>query len=206
MGLTMDKITTIVFDIGNVLAGFDWQAYLKQFGFSADTEERIAKATFLGNNWKEVDRGAKPDEEIYEDCLREIPDLQKELQAVWQGRLGIVKEYEYASGWIRSLKEKGYRVYILSNYGKETFAEARRNFSFLNDADGMVISYEIRHIKPEPEMYEELIRRFGVRPEETVFIDDLRPNIEAARKMGFHTIVFTGKEEAERRLCELGVE
>lgn len=201
----MDKITTVVFDIGNVLAGFDWQAYLKRFRFSVETEERIARATFLGNNWKEVDRGAKTDAEIYVDCLSEIPDLEKELKAVWQGRLGIVKEYDYAADWIISLKKKGYRVYILSNYGKETFAEAQRTFSFLKYADGMVISYEIRHIKPEAEMYQELIRRYAVRPEEAVFIDDLLPNIEAARKMGFHTIPFTTKEEAERRLCELGV-
>lgn len=199
----MNQITTVVFDIGNVLAGFNWQEYLESFGFSEQTKERIAKATFLGHNWKELDRGAKTDEEIYADCLREIPDLEKELSQVWQGRLGIVKEYKYAADWILSLKQKGYRVYILSNYGVNTFAEARRSFSFLQYADGMVISYEIKHIKPEPEMYEELIRRYGIKPEEAVFIDDLLPNIEAAEKKGFHVIPFTTKEEVDEKLAQM---
>lgn len=201
----MGQITTIVFDIGNVLAGFDWQTYLSQFGFTKDVEARIAQATFLGKNWKEVDRGAKSDEEIYADCLREIPDLEQELNLVWQGRLGIVKEYDYASAWIQSWKQKGYRVYLLSNYGSSTFAEAKRTFDFLKYVDGMVISYEIKHIKPEPEMYEELIRRYQVIPEETVFLDDLSPNIRAACACGFHTILFSDKAEADRKLEELGV-
>lgn len=201
----MSQITTIVLDIGNVLASFDWQEYLDKFGFSEDTRCRIAKATFLGESWKEVDRGAKTDEEIYADCLRGIPDLEQELSQVWKGRLGIVKEYEYASDWILSLKQKGYRVYILSNYGRNTFAEAKKSFDFLRHADGMVISYEIKHIKPEPEMYEELIRRYDVIPKETVFIDDLLPNIEAAKEKGFHTIQFTSKEEAELELKDLGI-
>lgn len=196
----MKEITTIVFDIGNVLAGFDWRTYLQKFGFSEETEERIAKATFLGENWREVDRGAKTDEEIYKDCLSEIPDLEEELSLVWEGRTSIVKEYTYASEWIQSLKEKGYQVYILSNYGETTFAEARRTFSFLQYPDGMVISYEIKHVKPEREIYEELIKRYHIVPEQTVFIDDLTVNIEAAQKMGFQTILFTSKEEVERQL------
>ncbi len=199
----MNQINTVVFDIGNVLAGFDWQEYLSGFGFSKETKERLAEATFQGNNWKELDRGAKTDEEIYEDCLKEVPDLEKELSMVWEGRLGIVKEYEYSTEWIKSLKAKGYRVYILSNYGINTFAEAKRTFSFLEHADGMVISYEIKHIKPEPEIYEELIRRYNVEPEKAVFIDDLEANVEAAKKFGFHAFRFTTKQEVEKTLAEL---
>ncbi len=201
----MKDITTIVFDIGNVLAGFDWRAYLKTFGFSEETQKRIAEATFLGENWREVDRGVKTDKEIYKNCLCEIPDLEKELSLVWEGRTSIVKEYEYASEWIQLLKEKGYRVYILSNYGETTFAEARKTFSFLKYPDGMVISYEIKHIKPEHEIYEALIERYHIIPEQALFIDDLAVNIEAAQKMGFQTILFTSKKEVEQVLNGLPV-
>lgn len=201
----MKEITTIVFDIGNVLAGFDWRTYLHKFGFSKDTEEQIAEATFLGDNWREVDRGAKTDEEIYKDCLSEIPNLEKELSLVWEGRTSIVKEYEYASRWIQAMKKKGYRVYILSNYGETTFAEAKRTFSFLQYPDGMVISYEIKHVKPEQEIYEELIRRYHIVPEQALFIDDLAVNIEAAQRIGFQTMLFTSKEEVEKKLESLPV-
>lgn len=199
----MKKITTVVFDIGNVLADFDWRTYLTDFGFTEEVNERLAAATFQGDNWLELDRGLKTDEEVYEDCLREVPDLEKELSLVWEGRQGIVKEYEYAAAWLKELKVRGYRVYLLSNYGVNTFAEAKRSFAFLNNADGMVISYEIGHIKPEPEMYEELIHRYGVEPEESVFIDDLQLNVEAAERMGFHGIRFTTRAEVLKKLEDL---
>ena len=199
----MSRITSIIFDIGNVLAGFDWRTYLKGFGFLKETEERIAAATFLSDNWNEVDRGVKTDDEIYADCLKEIPDLEKELSKVWEGRTGIVKEYEYSAEWITSLQKRGYRVYLLSNYGLTNFTEAKKLFRFLQYPDGMVISYEIKHIKPEREIYEELIRRYGIVPEEAVFIDDLPGNIEAAKELGFRTVLFTEKKEADRQLEEL---
>lgn len=199
----MGQITTVVFDIGNVLAGFDWQSYLRSFGFPEAANRRLAAATFQGNNWRELDRGAKTEEEIYADCRKVVPDLEKELALVWSGRLGIVKEYDYSAEWIKSLKARGYRVYILSNYGVNTFAEAKRSFSFLKHVDGMVISYEVLHIKPEPEIYEELIRRYDIEPERAVFIDDLQPNVEAAERMGFHAIRFMTKQETEKKLEEL---
>lgn len=193
-------INTVVFDIGNVLAGFDWQSYLSQFGFSKETESRIAKATFLGNNWKEVDRGVKSDEEIYKDCLKEIPDLEQELSKVWAGRATIVREYDYATEWILSLKKKGLQVYLLSNYGKTPFEAAKKTFSFFQHVDGMVISYEVKHIKPEPEIYQELIRRFQIVPKETVFIDDMQENLKAAEEFGIETILFTSKENTQKHL------
>lgn len=196
----MSRITTIIFDIGNVLASFDWRTYLKNFGFPKETEERIAAATFLSDNWNEVDRGVKSDDEIYADCLREIPDLEKEFTRVWEERRSIVKEYGYSAEWINSLKEKGYKVYILSNYGQTLFMEAKKKFRFLEYPDGMVISYEIKHIKPEREIYDELSKRYGIVPEEAVFIDDLPKNLEAAGRLGFQTILFTSKEEVDREL------
>ncbi len=195
-----EKINTVVFDIGNVLAGFDWQSYLSQFGFSKEIESRIAKATFLSDNWKEVDRSVKPDKEIYADCLKEVPDLEQELLKVWAGRATIVKEYEYATEWILSLKRKGISVYLLSNYGKTPFEAAKKTFSFFQHVDGMVISYEVKHIKPEPEIYQELIRRFQIVPKETVFIDDIRENLKAAEEFGIGTILFTSKEEVQKHL------
>lgn len=199
------KITTVVFDIGSVLAIFPWREYLKSFRFPAETEERIAQALFLSENWQEADRGAKSDEEIYQNCLNEIPDLEQELSMVWKDRITIVREYDYSTDWICSLKKAGYKVYLLSNYGKTTFLEAMRCFEFLKHVDGKVISYEIKYIKPEPQIYEELIRRFDLIPEECVFLDDLPQNVKAAEEFGFHTILFTEREKALLELEALGV-
>ena len=86
---------------------------------------------------------------FFETCRKEIPDLEKELKEVWKERIHIVKEFPDSVSWIKKLKEKGYRVYLLSNYAKTTFEEAIKCFEFLNYVDGRVISYEIKAIKPE---------------------------------------------------------
>lgn len=196
-------ITTIVFDIGNVLAEFPWRNYLHSFDFKKEAEERIAKVLFMSDIWREADRGVLTDEEILEACRKEIPDLEKELLSVWENRIHIVKEFPYAVSWIKELKEKGYRVYLLSNYAKTTFAEAERTFEFLKYVDGKVISYEVKAIKPEREIYEELIKRYAVNPKEAVFLDDLKENLEAAKEFGFATILVEDKDSAKQKLDAL---
>lgn len=200
------RIKNIVFDLGMVLVDFPWREYLHGFGFRPEAEERIAEALFLGGNWGEADKSVLSDEEIFQKTLALIPDLKAELSAVWDGRTTIVTEYDYAGEWVRALKEKGYGVYVLSNYAETTFHALLADNSFLHMADGMVISYEIRHIKPEPEMYEELIRRYALVPEECLYFDDLPANVEGGRRAGFESVVFTGYEDALGQMREYGVD
>ena len=194
-------INTIVFDIGNVLAKFQWQNFLASFGYSDELYNRIANAMFLSTAWNELDRGAKSDDEILQMMYDNAPDLKEEIWNVWNtGKENFVIEYDFSADWINDLKKRGYRVYILSNYGKTTFQIAQKKFKFLQLVDGSVISYQIKHIKPEKEIYETLIQNYNIVPETAVFLDDLPQNTEAARQMGFHTITVTDHETAAEQL------
>lgn len=200
----MNKIDTIVFDIGNVLAKFRWKEYLESFDFSEELFQRLAKAMFLSVAWAELDRGAKSDEEILQMMYDNAPDLKEEIWKVWNTRKeDFVWEYDFSEQWIRGLKERGYCILILSNYGQTLFQVAKEKFKFLKLVDGSVISYEIKHIKPEKEIYETLIQKYHVIPQRAVFLDDLPSNTEAARRMGFHTITVTDHETAVEKLEEL---
>ena len=77
---------------------------------------------------------------------------------------------------------------------------------FLDDVDGGILSYQEKTVKPEPEIYQRLLERYGLVPEECVFLDDLEENLAAAAKFGIHTVLFTGKEAAVEELRKLGVE
>ena len=85
-------------------------------------------------------------------------------------------------------EENGYNVYVLSNYSKENFEENRKNFKFMSYIDGGIISYEVKHIKPETAIYQALIDKYQIIPTEAVFIDDVKINLEGARPFGFNTI------------------
>ena len=69
--------------------------------------------------------------------------------------------------------------------------------------DGALFSWQVKLNKPEPEIYQTLLERYQLKPEECVFLDDSRDNVNAARNMGIHAIHFMGIEDAKKKLREL---
>lgn len=198
-------IKNIVFDIGQVLAEFRWKDYIDELEMKEEYKERLAKATVLSPYWNEVDRGALTKDEIMKRCIALDPEIEKEILLFFDGTSKLVVEFSYAEELVQGLKEQGYRIYILSNYGRENFSYVSDVFRFLKHVDGAVISYEVQHIKPEPEIYQTLIQKYGIVPEESVFLDDLAKNLEGAKAFGFHTILFQHLWQAKADLRKLGV-
>ena len=112
---------------------------------------------------------------------------------------------DYAIPWIKQLKEKGYGVYYLSNFSRKAEVECAHTLDFIPFMDGGILSYREKVIKPEPEIYQLLIDRYELIPDQCVFMDDKPENCDGAKKAGMHAIVFTTKEEAEKELFKLGV-
>lgn len=199
-------IRNIIFDIGNVLASFRWKDLFKELGFTGEAFEHIAAATVLHPTmWNEFDRSLMSDEEIITKCIERAPEYEKEIRLLFDTTAGLVEEYPYSYEWIRSLREQGYKVYLLSNYGKTSFEAARDNqrLSFLPLVDGAVISYEVQIVKPEPGIYEALLTKYGLKAEECLFLDDRADNIEAAKQLGFHGIVVESYSQAVTELDKI---
>ena len=198
-------IHTLIFDIGNVLAAFDWSSYLDSWKLPGEEHKIVKRALFMSPMWKEVDRGSRSDEALLELICAEAPEYGELIRRVYAGAGIAVQEYSYAPGLLQQLKEQGYRIYILSNYGKTFYEERKPYFRFLEYTDGQVISYQEKKIKPEPEIYEKLLSRYGICPEEAVFFDDLPANLEAAEKFGIHTVQVTGYESIVKGLLQFGI-
>lgn len=196
-------IRNIVFDIGNVLACFRWRDLFAELGFTGEKFDRIAAATILHPTmWPEFDRSLKSDEEIIASCIERAPEYEEDIRMLFEKTELLVEEYGYSYHWIKDLKERGYKVYLLSNYGRTSFeaAVAHGRLSFLPLIDGRVISYEVRIVKPEPGIYEALIKKYDLVPEECVFLDDKEDNVQTARECGFYGIVVEGYEQASKAL------
>ena len=199
-------IKNIIFDIGNVLASFRWKDLFKDLGFTGEKFERIAAATVQHPTmWNEFDRSLMSDEEIIAKCIERAPEYEQEIRLLFGKTELLVEEYSYSEEWIKSLKEQGYRVYLLSNYGKTAFEAARDHgrLSFLPLVDGGVISYEVKIVKPEPGIYEALLNKYYLKAEECVFLDDRADNIAAAEQLGFHGIVVESYEQVIKKLDEM---
>lgn len=199
-------IKNVIFDVGKVLVEWDPVGAMQELGLDEKTARAVAAATTDTSDWNEHDRGALSDEEILSKLISNAPAYEKEIRLFWQNVGKAISQYAYAKDWICSLKKKGYAVYILSNYARWTYANTTEALSFVNDVDGAVFSYEVKQIKPEPEIYQTLLAKYSLKAEECVFLDDKQENIDAAKAQGMAGIVFTGYENAVQALREYGVE
>jgi putative hydrolase of the HAD superfamily len=198
-------IKVIVFDIGNVLAPFEWEECLRNHGFSDEMVERIGKATVRSPLWKELDRSVTIGEELIEGFIAYDPAIASEIRQFMDFSGQTVREADYSADLITRLKDNGYKVYLLSNYSGSNYQYAREHFQFIKLADGAVISYEVGSVKPEPEIFQALIKKYDIKPEEAVFLDDLKVNTEAAASHGFHTIQFQNLEQSLKEMRKLGI-
>lgn len=198
-------IRTIIFDLGNVLVEYNWERYLRKLKPDERMFQRIADAMFLSPAWNENDRGVRTREETLQAFIAGAPEYEKEIRELYENLGETIQIFPYAENWVRELKEKGYRVYALSNWPENIYAQRGHNLDVLERMDGYILSYREHTIKPEPAIYERLLTRYAICPEEAVFLDDNRCNVEAAERLGIHGIVFTSKEEAEKELKKLGV-
>ena len=199
-------ITTIIFDIGNVLADFAWETYYQSLGYGEEMFHRVAKATVLNPLWNEYDRGVMSDEEILQGFIDSDPEIEEEIRKAVRYIEPMVTRNDYAIPWIQELQDKGYRCLYLSNFSERGHRECAAALDFIPYMDGGILSYQEKLIKPMPEIYQLLIDRYGLVPEECVFMDDTLRNLEAAEKFGIHTIHFQNKAQAVEELQKLGVD
>ena len=194
-------IKNIIFDIGRVLVDYDWRAYVHSYGFSPEKEAAIIHALFGRNVWQELDRGALTMDEIREAFVAGAPAYRDDILTVFNNSGSCIVRLDYAIPWICSLKERGYRIYYLSNYSAWMIEQTRAALDFLPYMNGGLFSYEAKLIKPEPEIYRALIDRCPqIVPEESVFLDDMEENVAAAKSFGMNGIVFRNKKQAEAEL------
>lgn len=194
-------IKNVIFDIGDVLVHFRWKQVMIDLGFSETEIALLYKALFESRWWNEWDRGVIPEEEIMRHMKEEGKGLETQMGRFFEHKGELVIQYPYVEAWMQSLKQQGMKLYLLSNYPMSLFElHAKNTFTFLPYVDGKVVSGYVKHVKPEPEIYTILLNTYGLKPEECVFLDDRADNVEAARKMGIHGILFEGFEAANQAL------
>ena len=198
-------IKNIIFDIGNVLMPFGYRPFFESFGYDEETVERLCKATAQSPDWNELDRGVLSYEEVLRRFIKNDPQLEKIIYKVFADLQGILGVYDYTESWIKQLKEAGYGVYYLSNFFQKADEDCKDLMGFLELMDGGILSYKDKLTKPYRRIYELLLERYGLNPEECVFLDDTGKNIDGARAVGIHGILFLDREQAVGELRKMGV-
>ena len=198
-------IKNIVFDISNVLAPFRFKEFLAEKGFDAPMIKRIIKASAMTPYWAEFEKGKLTQDEAMDAFIGTDPEIADELHRAYDSCKGIMGRYDYTEKWIDSLKEAGLKIYCITNFTPAGYEQCYDCISFVERFDGCVFSFKEGIVKPDPEIYKTLLRRYDLKAEECVFIDDTEENVRSAEKLGFSGIVFNGYEEAVLALHEMGL-
>ena len=190
-------IKNVVFDIGMVLVDFRFREYMKDLGLSPEEISNVAAHMIYNPLWNELDRGIRSFEVVMAQMKAQHPEEATLYDRFWKDPTEVCRPFPKTRAWLMSVRDAGYDVYLLSNYPKELFeCHWAGSFDFTDIPKGRVVSYEVGLTKPEPEIYRKLLEKYELQPEECVFLDDRKENVEAAEALGFFGIHVMDQEQA----------
>ena len=182
----MKKPKNIIFDVGDVLLDYRWQQMLMDYLLDEAEAYRVGRELFDDPDglWHEYDLGVKSQEEIIQEFEQKHP---KDAEVIrWFISHGEYMHVARPAIWklVHQLKEAGYHLYILSNYPELLFKKHTQYADFMEDMEGMVVSYMLHVGKPERIVYQTLCDRYGLNKEECLFFDDRAENVQGAIDFG----------------------
>ena len=188
-------VRAVIFDFGGVLARTEDRiprtALAERFGL---TYEELEAIVYGGETSLQASRGEIPVKEHWQAVCDHLEFPPTEIRAFqrefWGGDVIDEKLIDY----IRSLPPR-FKVGLLSNAWSDMRKSLQEEWDILKLFDVVIISAEVGLIKPDPRIYQLAVEKLGVQPEEAVFVDDMRRNVEAAREAGLHAIRFTNRQE-----------
>lgn len=200
------NVKNIVFDLGGVLV--DWNPrYLYKKIFETENEIDWFLTNICNGQWNSLQDAGRTLEEATRVLTERHPEFTPEIRAYYDRWTEMLNGHIVGTVQIlEKLKSQdSHRLLALTNWSGETFPTALEMFDFLHWFEGIVVSGDEKLIKPDHRIYQLLFNRYGIVPQESVFIDDSLANIEAARELGMKGIHFTGPDDLERQLEKLGV-
>ncbi len=192
--MEINVLKNIIFDVGDVLLEYRWHDMLTDYGLEDGEADKVGKLMFDDDLWHEFDIGNMHRDEIIGQYIKNYPEYAQVMQ--WFMTHGEFMHVKREDVWEKmyKLKEKGYGIYILSNYSEELFRKHTTDAPFIEIADGIVVSYQIHITKPDEGIYKFLLNKYNLKAEECIFFDDREENTEGARKLGINAVTVISKE------------
>jgi epoxide hydrolase-like predicted phosphatase len=193
----------IVFDLGGVVLHWSPEELIAQT-FPLKEDQNKVKKYFLSHpDWEALDRGTIEQETALLNAARRSGVPFEKLKKMLDEVPAFLKPKQPTLELIKKIKEKGHKLFVLSNMHHKSMDYLLGAHDFFELFDGKVASCRVGMIKPEPEIYEYLLKEYSLVPSETVFIDDLKENVEAASRLGIHPIHFINARQCEEALKEI---
>ncbi len=197
-------IKAVLFDLGNVLLNYDAYKAANCFAKACKVPRiKVWIHFFTSPTEKAYTRGHISSREFYNHAKQvlKFPVNYPTFKQYWND---IFTENEGMDTLLAKLKRR-YPLYLISNTNALHFNHIKEKFRILRHFKKTFPSHEVGHRKPEPEIYEKVLAKIRLKPEETVFIDDVPKFVKGARAVGMHAIRFRNKKQLIGDLAKFGV-
>lgn len=193
-------LKNIIFDFGNVIMNYNPDEILNHYELTPQEHDLLRKTIFESKEWPEIDAGKIDEKEATEIFTSRVPaELKSKVKQIMLTWPANVDFYESVFRFIDQLRKDGYKIYALSNTGME-FANFVKNSSMGDYFDVFVFSAQEKLMKPDTKIYQCLLDRYNLKPEECLFIDDLAENTKAASELGMKSFTFKIDKLPELRM------
>lgn len=200
----IQNLKNIVFDMGNVLLEYNPERFLRTFIPEEPIRGALLRELFGGEEWRMSDAGAITDEEMRRAVTERIPEYAGQVQYALEHWHEDLRPIGGMAGLLGTLRDRGYRLYLLSNVSTR-FHALKALHPFFEMMQGLIASADEKMVKPDPAIFELLLNRFQLQAGQCLFIDDNAENIESAGRCGLHAHLFTGEPELRAFLAEQGI-
>ncbi len=196
----LNPIKNVVFDLGGVLIAWKPDEIIAGVFDDSDLQTRIKREIFQHPDWLEMDKGHLEEidavQRFYDRTGVPLTKLEELMQFVKESLTPIPESIEL----LEELAAQGFNLYCLSNMPVCRFAHIQPLHKFWHHFKGIIISGEIKMLKPDREIFEHLLSEFQLQASATVFVDDFPINIESAEEAGLRTVLFRDADDCRRQL------
>jgi len=195
-------IRNIIFDIGGVLLDYNPKTYLDKLDIKESRRNKLNDVIFHDQRWKDCLNGFISNSELIEQLVRENLEYKNEIELILSkdSLKYMLPPKQEMIEYYKSLKQKGYKIYLCSNITKDTYNYIKDSFEIIQVAEGGVFSCFENISKPNPEIYYRLIEKYNLEIEKSILIDDTKRNVMSANDIGLSGILFNNIEDIKEFL------
>ncbi len=173
-------IRNIVFDLGNVLISFRPSEYLENKDYPEKTRNIILTDIFGSNEWLSLDNGDISTKDAINAISKKSTLKRAEITRIFNTRTEIFHPIWNNIKVLPELKERGFKLYYISNFPADIYDEVKNAYSFFKFFEGGIISAEVKILKPNVRIFRVFLEKFNLVPEECLYIDDIEKNVKSA--------------------------
>ena len=195
-------IKNIVLDMGNVCCKWDVDYISSKLTTNKEDQEFLIKHLFQSPQWMQLDKGSISLKEAKQQLLDSVSKEKRDLMEYgFEHWFDYFEQFDEMEEFIKEYKQKGYHFYLLSNCSLQ-FNQYYQTKSVFQHLEGLYISAAHQKIKPNLDIFEDFLKEYNLQANECFFVDDLKENVEGAKKVGMQGLVYQGNVQELKQLIK----